>query len=230
MDPKDLLLTSDDVPRGFELQGEAQRPLEVGMGKYAEQAHRAFQKGRILNFSDAIWSEATVFPDADSAGGGFGRIVEYHKVNPGYADVREIGHQFCDDSYVHTGTMRGKPGLWAAVRTGSVVHRFNTYNVEEAVSRALLDRQLAKQARPAAAISIAEAVQMSYVGFIDAFKTRDMDQVNEWWLRLQLAVQKGRYKELQPLLDAFWDATGSGDQDELKRTMERLSAAVASLK
>lgn len=78
-------------------------------------------------------------------------------------------------------------------------------------------------------MSNAEAVQMSYVGLIDAFKTRDMDQVNEWWLRLQLSVQKGRYKDLQPLLDAFWDATGSGDRDELKRTMERLSAAVAAL-
>lgn len=228
MDAKSLLLLPSDVPNGFSLRDEADRVLDLG-GEYADQAHRMYGKPRFLKAGDAIWSEATVFPNAESSLAGWTKLVEYHKANPTYDDVRPMSLALGDHEHVHAGTMSGRPGLWAAVRIGTAVHRFNTYGVDESASADLLRRQLARQASNSGAISEVDAVQMSWVGFIDAFGSRDLDQINEWWLRLQLAVQKGRFKDLQPLLDQFWDATGSDDQSQVKRSAEGLSAAIAAL-
>jgi hypothetical protein len=71
---------------------------------------------------------------------------------------------------------------------------------------------------------------MSLVGFMDAFGERNLDEINDWWRRLQLAVQKGGFKELQLLLDEFWDATGTDDQAKVKESAQRLTAAIAALR
>ena len=227
MDASKLILARPDVPKGFSLREERQRPLDVGVG-LADQAHRVFGKRRLIGYASSIWSEATVFPNVESAQDGWRRLADYHRENPSYDDVRELADAFGDESYVHTGTMSGKPGLWALVLNGVVVHRFNTYGVDETVSLELLGRQLSK-APPGSPISDIEAVQMSLVGFMGAFRKRDLDEINDWWLRLQSAVQRGKFDELQPLLDQFWDATGGDDQAKVKQSAQRLTAAIAAL-
>jgi hypothetical protein len=179
VDASNLILASSDVPEGFSLREEGQRPLDVGVG-VADQAHRVFGKRRLIGYASSIWSEATVFPDVDSAKDGWQRLADYHRQNPSYDGVRDLTQKFGDESYVHTGTMRGRPGIWALVRSGAVVHRFNTYGVKDTVSLDLLARQLAK-APSSSAISDVDAVQMSWVGFMGAFRGRDLDEINDWW-------------------------------------------------
>lgn len=146
MDPTALLLTQSDVPDGFKLRDSRERALLVDeRGGTANQAHRVYGKRRFLSYGDAIWSEVTVFEEGTSAHIGWAKLVDHHKARPSYEDIREMADSSGDESYVHTGTMRGKPGLWAAVRIGSAVHRFNTYGLGETESTELLRRQLSKQ-------------------------------------------------------------------------------------
>lgn len=135
MNANELVLTEKDVPRGFKLQ-EASRDHA--------QAHRVYGKPRFLAYSDAVWSEATVFDDTDSASEGWRKLVDFHKSRNDYDDVQEVPSSFGDETYVHSGTMGSRPGLWAAVRVNTVVHRFNTYGVDAAVSLKMLQRQVTK--------------------------------------------------------------------------------------
>lgn len=136
LDPDRLVLAESEVPTGFKLRESQSKP---------HQASRMFGKARFMRFGDAIWSELTVFDDDETAHLGLSKLVDYHKAAPSYEDVRETTHVVGDESYVHTGTMRGRPGLWAGVRLGRVVHRFNTYGLGEGQSMELLKHQLSKQ-------------------------------------------------------------------------------------
>lgn len=135
-DADSLVLTQTDVPAGYRLRESRNQP---------GQAARMFGKARFLGRGDAIWSEATVFDEDDIAHDGWMTLVEFHAARGAYSGVRDLRLDLGDESYVHTGTMDGRPGLWAAVRIGAVVHRFNTYGLGEGPSLDLLRRQLSKQ-------------------------------------------------------------------------------------
>lgn len=137
MDTNAIVISPEEVPTGFKL---------VKSEKDPGFAVRVYSKSRgFLRFADAIWSEAALMPDEETAVEGWEQVVRFHKRRRDYQNVEELDVSFGDQSYVHSGTMRGRPGLWAAVRIGIVVHRFNTYGVTAADSLVMLRRQLARQ-------------------------------------------------------------------------------------
>jgi len=217
MNPTDLLLAESDVPGGFTLRDQDERKLVVDEGGgTADQAHRMYGKARFLGFGDAIWSEATVFGSVDAARRGWANLVEHHTLNPAYEDVREIAWESGDEVYVHAGTMRGKPGIWAAIRMGRAVHRFNTYGVNETDSSGLLRRQLSKQAptdprsvgRPVPAggssggspmpdgemlprpVTAESVIQMLHEAYLDGSLDEDGDVVYDGQYRIVLGISE----------------------------------------
>ena len=223
--PMELLLTQSDVPVGFVLRDHRTRELEVGGGATARQGHRMFGKARFLRFGDAIWSEATVFHEIAAAHEGWQKLVEHHRAHPGYDGVQDGRETFGDESYVHTGTMKGRPGLWAAVRRGVVIHRFNTYGVSGDVSAALLRVQLAKQAPR----TPSDVVLMCYAGLVESFGSQNLNRVNEWWQRLQLSIERGGFTNLLDPLVALREAWDGGDSGTVEAALKKLSDGVLSL-
>jgi hypothetical protein len=135
MDANELVLTEAEVPAGFKLR---QSNTDPG------QAQRVYAKSRFLKFGDAIWSEATVMRDEENARDGWTQLVELHNQRNDYDNAQKVRAALGDASYIHTGTMRGRPGLWAAVRIGLVIHRFNTYGVGKSESMEMLRQQVKK--------------------------------------------------------------------------------------
>jgi len=244
MDPTALLLTPSDVPGGFQLRDSSERELIDDAGREALQASRTYGKRRFLRYGDAIWSEVTIFEDENAARAGWSNLVDFHMAQPMYEDVRELPEPVGDESYLHTGTMRGRPGLWAAVRIGSVVHRFNTYGVEQAPSKDLLQRQLSKHAEAPTprspmveavrgtspkATSLVDAIQRSYESLVAAFNDHDLNSINASWHRLQLLAHVGRYADIEARAAEFWDATGPGETGQAKAALTALHSAVSGL-
>lgn len=144
-DASNLVLADADVPSGFKKLDSAEHAFAVGdEGRAVSYAHRMYGKRRLLGRGKAIWSEATVFEDEDTAHQNWVALVKQHKARPFYDDVQEIAVSYGDESYVHDGVIGGKPGLWAAVRAGTVLHRLSTDNLGVLESGGLLRRQLGR--------------------------------------------------------------------------------------
>jgi hypothetical protein len=135
LDANALVLTEPEVPDGFKLRDSGNDP---------GRAHRVYGKWRFMRSGDAIWSEAAVFSSDTEAHDAWTMIVDFHKRRGDYDNVHEVSAILGEESYIHGGTMDGRPGLWAAVRIGQVLHRFNTYGVGESDSLELVRRQVAK--------------------------------------------------------------------------------------